>query len=211
MPAAAEDPVELWVYSVAGVNRLADRTAWDRIFSTMVESGWTAPSEREAGWLESPLVPYRPGSFFTAADAASFADALEALSGTSEFTAGKELIRRLGELFRQGSVFLWSESPSRTLGTGAMEVVHVYLCAKCGFMHHGRWFFDHADDPSDIRRSVTSALEHKYCPLCSSKRIYSQAFFLPEIDPNAIEYLPCFLWRDGENRITGEGLDDQEE
>ena len=71
-----------------------------------------------------------------------------------------------------------------------MEVVHVYLCPECGFMHHGRWLYSLEEHDLDgIETAVKEMLHYKYCPLCSCKKILSEAFILPQLDPDSLQDL----------------------
>lgn len=182
-----EKKTVLWIYAQEGVYRFCEEEIWDKVFSACAESGWEAPSETETMWLESPLTQYKRGSFFTAEDAASFAEALDDYLVQSEDDPASEtsnLLTNLKALLVRGPVFIWSGAPQNTEAAGRREVLYVYLCPECGFMHHGNWLFE-ADESGlgEIERSVAAMLRYKYCPLCSSTRILSEAFILPSLDP----------------------------
>jgi len=153
----------------------------------MVARGWENPSAGQVGWLQSRLSPYSPGSFFIAVDAASFALAIEE-DLSKGFRAAADLttavMHKLAELFATGPILILSEPPRKTEFTDLVEVVYVYSCPKCGFMHHGRWLYDIKElSREKIRSWVTSTLKYKYCPICSSKDIVSAPFFLQPCDP----------------------------
>lgn len=181
---------QLWIYSQAGVFRFCAEDRWDRTYAMMVGSGWEQPSSTETMWLESRLLPYKPGSFFTAEDALSFAEALEGLPTQSRSEVSAELqshIEGLVKLFRTGPIFICPDPPHKTIDTDSYEVVHVYLCPPCGFMHHGNWYFSTLEArPEDAGTTVESILKYKYCPLCSSKEVRTVAFVLPQLDPDEL-------------------------
>jgi hypothetical protein len=181
---------DLWILSQAGPFRFCGKDQWQSIFSRVVAQGWHPPSEDETGWLVSPLSDHMPGSFFTAGDAKSFADKLSGHMRRGDPVASDApdiLLENVVHLFRLGAVFI-SEAPlENTLGTDSVEVVHVYLCPECGFMHHGKWLYSIQEaDTDEIASSVESMLEHIYCPLCSCTRILSEAFILPQLDPTVL-------------------------
>jgi hypothetical protein len=180
----------LWIYAKRGVYRFCEEEIWDEVFSACAARGWEAPSETETMWLESPLTQYKRGSFFTAEDAASFAEALNDYLVCFKDDLSLEtsnLLTKLTVLLVTGPIFIWSGAPQTTGDTGRLEVLYVYLCPECGFMHHGNWFFEMDEAGLEkIERSVTAMLRYKYCPLCSSTRILSEAFILPRPDPAGI-------------------------
>jgi hypothetical protein len=194
----------LWIYTQAGVFRFCSRSRWEGIFSRVVKSGWQMPSAGEIGWLRSELNPYPEGSFFTAADAKSFALAVQHCpwsdaSPIDEITASS--LSKLSGLFSCGPVFVRSEPPRNTASSGLMEVAYGYSCPVCGFLHHGSWLFSRADTSGEeIRSSVESMLAYTYCPLCGSKEIVSVPLFLAAFDPDrACDFLnwdePVEPWR----------------
>jgi hypothetical protein len=186
----------LWIYTQAGGLRFCSRGLWQSIFTRIVKGGWESPSADQIAWLNSRLNPYPPGSFFSASDAASFALAvgkcLSEDTGAIDRHAAATM-QKLAALFRSGPVFIWSEPPRKTASTGLVEVVHVYACPQCGFLHHGSWLFDTAElSLEEIRSSVESMLKYQYCPLCGSKDLVSVAFFLPPFDPDhATDFMSC--------------------
>jgi len=179
---------DLWILSQAGPFGFCGKGQWQSIFSRVVAQGWHPPSEAETGWLVSPLSDYMPGSFFTAGDAKSFADYLSEhmrQNGSVAIQAPDIFLENVVHLFRLGAVFISEEPFENTLDSDSVEVIHVYLCPECGFMHHGKWFYSlRESNPDEIASSVNSILEHKYCPLCSCTRILSEAFILPQLDLN---------------------------
>jgi hypothetical protein len=182
----------LWVYTECGVFRFYSRNHWESVFDAIVKRGWDIPSADEIGWLQSPLNPYPPGSFFTAADAASFAIAIAKELSECSGAAGDDTIatmQSLAELFATGSIFIVSEPPRETEFTDLVEVVYVYSCPKCGFMHHGRWLFDSKElNREEIGSWVKNTLKYKYCPICGSKDIVSVPFFLQQCNPERTQY-----------------------
>ncbi len=143
--------------------------------------------------MESPLIQYEPGSFFTEEDASSFVEALERMpaEGCERLPPHlRSLVAPIVDLFKTGPIFIWPDPPHKTLGTDSFEVVHVYLCPKCGFMHHGNWYFSTEESsPEAARTSVESILKYKYCPLCSSTDVRTVAFVLPQLDPEEVSDL----------------------
>ncbi len=182
-----EKKTELWIYANRGAYKFCRQDVWEGVFSACAEAGWEAPSEAETMWLESPLSQYRRGSFFTAEDARSFAEALSDYLDQFKDDLPAEtsnLMTKLTALLVTGPIFIWSGAPQKTAGTGRLEALYVYLCPECGFMHHGNWFFEMDESGLEkIERSVAAMLRYKYCPLCSSTRILSEAFILPPLDP----------------------------
>ena len=178
---------QLWLYSAEGAHRLCNEVMWRTIFFKVSGSGWQPPSQVEPMWLESTLVQYRPGSYFPSADAHSFAEAMEKLIPELVGDFPPEYHRffgRLAAIFRTGPIFIWTDEPKRTTGTDSVQVVHVYTCQKCGFMHHGNWMYSvKGSGTEEIRESVEAALKHKYCPICNERDIHSDVFVLPELDP----------------------------
>jgi hypothetical protein len=68
-----------------------------------------------------------------------------------------------------------------------VEVVYVYFCPECGFMHHGSWLFDEREAGRDeIVSTARAMLEYKYCPLCSSTEILSEAFLQLQVTVSAL-------------------------
>lgn len=180
----------LWFFSQAGTYVLRNGGLWEAVFSSVSAGGWSPPSEADTAWLESPLSHYRPGSFFTTKDAESFADALSAHRSRLERLdsgAAGILVAHLEMLLRRGALFISETPPGKTLGTDTKEVVYVYLCPQCGFMQHGKWVCDIVEsEPGALEKSVKAMLAHKYCPLCDCKNLLSEAFILPQLDPDRL-------------------------
>jgi hypothetical protein len=178
----------LWIYTRRGVFRFCSRAEWNRIFSTIVATGWEMPSADEIGWMQSRLNPYPPGTFFTAADAESFSLAVKRYLREDAEAMDEEKKATLGELavlFAGSPIFIWSEPPRKTAATGIVQIVYVYFCAKCGFLHHGSWLFDTNElSIEEIRISVENMLKCQYCPICGAKDIVSVPYFLPPFDPD---------------------------
>jgi len=186
----------LWMYTCQGVFRFASATLWRQFFDDVARRGWERPSSDAVGWLHSKLSPYPPWTFFTAQDGHSFADAVDAYLGSA--VAGmdgpaRDTLKKVAMIFREGPVLILSEPPRKTASTNLREVVYVYSCPQCGFLHHGKWAFDTSESSLEtIRSTVESLLAYKYCPLCGSKEIVSVPFLLPAFDPDCPPDLICW-------------------
>jgi hypothetical protein len=176
----------LWIFTPNGVFRVSSRSLWQSIFNGIVRRGWEKPSAGVIGWLHSRLNPCSIGSFFTVADAESFARAVQKSLNDSTGQIDERstmAMQKLGLLFSKGPVFIRSEPPRNTLSTGQAETVYVYACPKCGFINSGSWLFDTKElGLEEIQSSVESMLRSQYCPICGSKDIVSVPFFLPPFD-----------------------------
>ena len=188
-----DDKRQLWVYWKEGVFRFCDEDLWDRLYALVVDAGWEPLSAEETMWMESPLIQYKPGSFFTAEDASSFAGALRDFQKKPSSHVPPDLqslAERVEELFGTGPTFIRPEPPHKTADADSFEVVHVYFCPQCGFMHHGNWYFSIVESsPDEAGTSVESILKYKYCPLCGSKDVRTVAFVLPQLDPDELPSL----------------------
>ena len=178
----------LWIYTQVGVFRFLSRRRWEELYAAVVKQGWDMSDAGDVGWLQSGLNPYPAGAFFSAADARSFALAVQARHGaktTRSDALAQEILEQVAALFSQGPVLIRSDPPRKTADTGMMEVVYSYSCLTCGFLYSGSWLFSLAElSLGEIRSSVASMLELTYCPLCGSKDIVAITFFLESLDPD---------------------------
>jgi hypothetical protein len=163
-----------YLFSARGVFRV-DESAWNSLFLSVCDAGWSAPSSTEYGWMESPLIPYEPGSFFPRRDAAAFAETLAALKAR---TPGLDT---LVEIFASGPVFIHPNAPAMDEDSAQQEIVYAYMCPQCGFIHHGRWFLDASLSRDRIEEFIALAMKNLYCPLCSSRDLLAEALRIPEI------------------------------
>jgi hypothetical protein len=176
----------LWIFTLNGVFRFSSRSLWQSIHNGIIRRGWEKPSAGVIGWLHSRLNPCSIESFFTAADAQSFARAVQESLDEDEGQIDEHTtmaMQKLGLFFSKGPVLVRSEPPRNTLSTGQAEIVYVYACPKCGFINSGSWLFDTKElSLEEIRSSVESMLGSQYCPICGSKEMVSVPFFLPPFD-----------------------------
>jgi hypothetical protein len=178
----------LWIFTPTGVFRFSSRSLWQSILNEIMNKGWEKPSAGVIGWLYSSLNPCPVGSIFTAADAASFAGAVQ--KSLAEDTGlidqhAAAAMQKLRLVFLNGPVFVRLEPPRETLSTGLAETVYVYACPKCGFINSGSWLFDTNElDFEEIQSSVESMLRSQYCPICGSKEMESVPFLVPPFDLN---------------------------